>query len=341
MSSRPWSSSEPLLPEPRDTWHQNLLQWYDIHGRTMPWRETRDPYSVWVSEVMLQQTQVVTMTPYYERWMARFPTFAALADADEQEVLALWQGLGYYRRARNLHAGARQITAQGVPATRDAWLSIAGVGRYTAGALCSITLGLAEPVVDGNVERVYARMNEDGAADRQLHANAWNWATSHMHADRPGDWNQSLMELGATVCKPVNPECPKCPVQAWCGAHQSGRVSEFPAKGIRRKAIQMKQSVRVPVYEGLLGVRQIPAGKWWEGMWEFPCGSSEMHGGSIQPLGQIRFSVTHHRITMDATLHHCESAAEGLRWLSAADLAELPMPAPQRRVLKLAVLVLA
>jgi A/G-specific adenine glycosylase len=309
----------------------------------MPWRETRDPYGIWVSEVMLQQTQVGTMTPYYARWMARFPTFEALAEAEEQDVLAYWQGLGYYRRARNLLAGARQIVEQGVPQSREEWLKIPGVGRYTAGALSSITLGLAEPVVDGNVERVYARLTADDSVSRELHERAWKWATANMDSKRPGDWNQSLMELGATVCKPLNPACQSCPVKQWCCAYQSGRVGELPTKAITQKVIRISNQVWVPVYAGLFGVRQIPSGQWWEGMWEFPRSGDEAElrnavgAGWAEALGEVRFSVTHHRITMAASLIRCESAMERLRWLTFEQLADLPMPAPQRRVIKLAV----
>ena len=312
----------------------------------MPWRETRDPYGIWVSEVMLQQTQVATMTPYYDRWMGRFPTFQALAAADEQEVLAHWQGLGYYRRARNLLLGARKICVTGVPKTREEWLAVPGVGRYTAGALSSITLGLAEPVVDGNVERVYARMAKDPAVGRELHENAWKWAAKHMDPQRPGDWNQSLMELGATICKPLNPNCPLCPVKQWCCAFQTGRVSELPTKPIKQKAIQIRQHVWVPEHNGLLGLRQIPGGQWWEGMWEFPRALEEeelreaVGAGWPLALGTIRFSVTRHRITMLASLIRCEEPAEGLKWLPIEELTSLPVPASQRRVIKLALPIL-
>jgi A/G-specific adenine glycosylase len=145
------SNSEPLLV--RD-WRQALLAWYDAHGRPLPWRQTRDPYAIWISEIMCQQTQVATAIPYFERWLVRFATVESLAAADEQEVLALWQGLGYYRRARLLLQGAHHIRAYGWPTSRDQWLKVPGVGRYTAGAIASITLAEVVPVVDGNVERV-------------------------------------------------------------------------------------------------------------------------------------------------------------------------------------------
>ncbi|AIE86334.1 A/G-specific adenine glycosylase [Fimbriimonas ginsengisoli] len=328
-----------------------LLKWYDQNRRDLPWRRTSDPYAVWVSEVMLQQTQVATVIPYWERWLARFPTIQALAESDEQEALSLWQGLGYYRRCRLLLAGARWVAEHGTPTTATGWLEVPGVGPYTAGAIASIAHGDPAPVVDGNVERVYARLAGDASAGPSLHKAAWTWARRELYRPRPGDWNQALMELGATVCKPVKPDCTVCPFEGRCVARQTWRVDELPTKEAQREAVRLKHAVWVPTFEGELGLRQIPEGLWWQGMWEFPRTDAlaeaeipelrELVGpGWLQHLGQIRHSVTHHRITIEVSLVRCETRSPDLRWFRPDDLASLPMPNPQRRVLKMAIDVL-
>jgi A/G-specific adenine glycosylase len=323
-----------------------LLAWYDRNKRDLPWRRTSDPYAVWVSEIMLQQTQVATVIPYWHRWMERFPTVEALAAAEEQDVLSLWQGLGYYRRCRFLLAGARWVCEHGMPSTAEAWLSVPGVGRYTAGAIASIANGARVPVVDGNVERVYARLTGDASADRALHEAAWTWAKKNLDRERPGDWNQALMELGATVCKPVAPSCDVCPLIDRCVARQSWRVEELPTKAALVKIIRLRQIVWAPICDGRFGLRQIPAGQWWDGMWEFPRVPAD---GSVEPVelrrmvgegwpesvGTIRHSVTNHRIAIDVYRVRCEVASSALAWFTREELTELPLPAPQRRVLKL------
>jgi A/G-specific adenine glycosylase len=322
-----------------------LLKWFDKHKRELPWRQTKDPYAIWVSEIMLQQTQVVTVIPYFDRWMSRFPTVAALAAADEQEVLSLWQGLGYYRRCRLLLEGARQVASLGVPGTVEGWLGIPGIGRYTAGAIASIALELPAPVVDGNVERVYARLVGDASAGPELNAAAWKWAGKNLFKKRPGDWNQALMELGATVCKPVAPDCRSCPLSGRCVAFQSWRIDELPTKPPKVKIVRLRHAVWVPVFEGRFGLRQIPAGQWWEGMWEFPRADADglepallrqaVGPGWPESLGVVKHTVTNHRISIEASFVRCESQSPGLRWLAPEDLKDLPMPAPQRRILKL------
>ncbi len=305
---------------------------------------TSDPYEIWVSEVMLQQTQVATALPYYQRWLERFPTPEALAVADEQEALSLWQGLGYYRRCRLLQQGAMWVRENGLPQSSAEWRKVPGVGPYTAGAIASITLGEASPVVDGNVERVYARISGDETVGAALHRNAWKWAEENMHSARPGDWNQSLMELGATVCCPQNPICSQCPLRSCCQAFASGRTSELPKREPKPKPIHLQHEVWAPVHEGRLGVRQIPPGEWWQGMWEFPRTSQQSAdslrsltgGGSLLSLGEIRHTVTRHKITISAHLVQCDTRSEYLSWETPEALQRLPMPAPQRRVLKLA-----
>lgn len=248
-----------------------LLAFFDERRRDLPWRRTTDPYRIWVSEVMLQQTRVETVIPYYERWLERFPTLEALADADEAEVLKAWEGLGYYSRARNLHRAAavvRERHAGRVPEDADALRALPGVGDYTAGAVGSIAFGRAEPAVDGNVRRVLSRLFD---LDDPAPAGLRRLAKSLVPDERPGDFNQALMELGATVCVPKGPACGVCPVADLCLARVHGTVGERPAP---RKARALPEdevatAVLVAPTGRLLLVRR-PGRGLLGGMWEMP-----------------------------------------------------------------------
>ena len=290
---------------------------------------------------MLQQTQVATVIPYFERWMQRFPTVGSLAKATESEVLELWQGLGYYRRARGLLAGARQIASGGMPGNAAEWIRIPGIGRYTAAAIASIAFGEAVPLVDGNVERVYARLSADGAFGAALHKSAWQWAADAVDRNRPGDWNQALMELGATVCKPVAPICNTCPIASFCAAFSLGRQNELPTPTPKTPTKRLTHHVWIPVCEGRYGIRQIPEGQWWAGMWEFPRSEQVEELVELMPnsfpahVGSFSHSVTTHRIRVHVSRVQLETPVASLRWAEARELESLPMPAPQRRALGL------
>ncbi len=320
-----------------------LLAWYDAHRRDLPWRRTRDPYAIWASEIMAQQTQVATVIPYWERWLARFPTVEALAAADEADVLAQWQGLGYYRRARFFLAGARWVAVHGMPKTATDWKKVPGVGAYTAGAIASIAFDDPSPLVDGNVERVYARLTDDPAADAALHRNAWRWATENLYEPRPGDWNQALMELGATVCVPRQPLCGACPLQERCLAFARETQTVRPAPAKRKATVELRFAVWVPTFEGAYGMRQIPSGEWWEGMWEFPRAPLDAEASLLETVGEgwrqeagvVRHGVTHHRIENRVSLVRCEERSPDLEWFAEDELAALPIPTPQRRALAL------
>ncbi|MEM7435223.1 MAG: A/G-specific adenine glycosylase [Myxococcota bacterium] len=218
---------------------ERLLSWYDRAGRDLPWRRSRDPYAIWVSEVMLQQTRVDTVIPYYHRFLGRFPSAAALADADEDEVLAAWSGLGYYRRARLLHRGVREVVARYgglVPEDPKARRALPGVGRYTAGAIGSIAFDREEPIVDGNVSRVFARLFR---IDSPLGATAttqrlWDEAEKLVRGPRPGDLNQALMELGAMVCTPKGPDCASCPLTSDCRSFGTSDATRLPIKATKK-----------------------------------------------------------------------------------------------------------
>jgi len=210
-----------------------LLAWYDQHARELPWRRTRDPYAIWVSEIMLQQTRVETVVPYFERFLKRFPTVQMLADASEDVVLSLWSGLGYYRRARLLHQGARVVAREhGGRLPEDAELrrALPGIGRYTAGAIGSIAFDRQEPIVDGNVARVLCRWLaiDTPLGSKETEARLWSEAEKLVRGPRPGALNQALMELGATVCTPLSPRCEVCPIRSACIARKTDRVAELP-----------------------------------------------------------------------------------------------------------------
>lgn len=332
---------------PKLAWRGQLLDWYARHARDLPWRRTCDPYSVWVSEVMLQQTQVATVLPYYTRWMERFPTVEALAGAAEDDVLTLWQGLGYYRRARYLRMGARHVVQNGWPKTLAEWRRVPGIGPYTAAAIGSIAQNIPAAVVDGNVERVFARFTANEAVDPRLLKEAQSWADQVLDRAHPAAWNQALMELGATLCTPKNPKCERCPVAESCVARQTWTVERYPASGPKVETVRERHVVWVPYFDGEFGIVRIPAGQWWEGLWEFPrvvatknedadLLSETVGPGWREVLGQVRHQVTHHRITIDAFLIRCDDRRRGLEWRHYTALENIAMPSLTRKVLRLA-----
>lgn len=277
--SVPWLTSigrRALLPFLDVKLRDSLLAWYDEHARNLPWRRTRDPYAIWVSEVMLQQTRVDTVIPYFSRFLDRFPTARALAAASEDEVLSLWSGLGYYRRARLLYAGVREVVEQyggEVPRGADALRALPGVGRYTAGAIGSIAFGREEALVDGNVARVLARLHaiEEPLGRADTERRLWAEAATLVRGPRPGALNQALMELGATVCVPKTPLCAGCPIAFACSAHRVGRTAELPVPR-KRVAPQTERLVAVVATVGrpsrVLFARGV--GGLFDGLWGPP-----------------------------------------------------------------------
>jgi A/G-specific adenine glycosylase len=270
MSETPFPRDEASRAEFR----RALLHFFQHNRRDLPWRRTPDPWGVLVSEIMLQQTRVDTVVPYYLRWMERFPTPMALADAPMEEVLRQWQGLGYYRRARNLHAAAQLLAErsdQGFPQTREELRALPGIGAYTAGAVASIAFGRAVPAVDGNVRRVFARLLDDPSPTL---ARLEREVGALVDPVSPGDFNQGLMELGSLVCTPRRPRCEVCPVQPWCAARGAGTVQERPQtkpKAPVRHLHEVVLVLRAPDGEGWqLLLRQRPESGLLGGLWEFP-----------------------------------------------------------------------
>jgi A/G-specific adenine glycosylase len=318
----------------------HLLDWYRQNRRDLPWRREKDPYKIWVSEVMLQQTRVETVIPYFERFMQRFPTLSDLAAATEEEVMKEWEGLGYYSRIRNLHAAVKEVKAKyggHVPAQKEAISQLKGVGSYTAGAVLSIAYGQPEPAVDGNVMRVFSRwyMIEDDIAQVKTRKAMERIASRLIPPEAPGDFNQALMELGATVCLPSSPYCLLCPVQEECQALAASRQKEFPHK--KKKKPPRKQQVvfLLFLHEKSLLVERRPANGLLSNMWALP--TLEIAEGSDsevvienwlqeqglvsedrQEIAQLEHVFSHRHWNVSLQVAHCPTMAlphaEPLQW---------------------------
>lgn len=351
-----------------------LLAWYAQSCRLLPWRRAGDPYGVWVSEIMLQQTQAATVTPYFERWLARFPTIQALADADEGEVLAAWQGLGYYRRARSLHRAARIVCDEFggmLPSSAAALLQLPGVGPYTAGAIASIAFGEREPAVDGNAVRVLCRLFllRGDPAREPLASQIRDKARSLLPDQHPGDFNQALMELGATICRPRNPRCDVCPVAEECLARRAGVESSLPETAARPLPQQVAIGAALHLREGaVLLVRRGPQSPRWAGLWSLPAAdvapaetSAQRAADALSAIGLAcraceRIAATRHVVTryqVTTHLHRCVltesvgrhraiSTAWGTpaeivterAWVPPGDLPSFALPAAHLKLLK-------
>jgi A/G-specific adenine glycosylase len=284
---------------PRASFGLALLEWYDRTKRDLPWRRTRDPYSIWISEIMLQQTRVAAALPFYERFLSRFPTIELLAGAIEADVLAHWAGLGYYSRARNLHKAARAVVAagRGFPRDYDALLELPGIGDYTAAAIGSIAFDLPRAAVDGNLLRVLARLDNDPSdiGNARTRARFTKRAEELMDTRRPGEFNQGLMELGATICLPKSPRCGECPVRPYCAAYAAGRQRELPVKVRKLNKIDLNVTVLIIRNRNRILLRQRPADAGqMAGFWELPIAAEFPAAGVEDEIGKIRHTITHH-----------------------------------------------
>ena len=340
---------------------RKLLSWFDRHHRDLPWRQDRDPYRIWVSEVMLQQTQVATVLRFYERFLRTFPTLHDLAAADEQEVLRLWQGLGYYRRALNLHAAARWLAANQasqVPSEPAIFGELPGVGRYMLGAVLSQAYGQRLPVVDANSERVLCRLFGDARDPRRGAGRRWLWdmAEALLPSRRVGDFNQAMMELGALVCTSAKPQCGRCPLAGECTAQRRGLQLKLPVLAGPPRIVQVHEvAVALRRKSRVLLVQRPKEGR-WAGMWEFPrtvLMSRETHevaamralrelagieADSFAELITVRHTVTNHRITLVCfeARHRrgtfCSAYYSQGRWIRPDETGAFPLGTPQRRI---------
>jgi A/G-specific adenine glycosylase len=336
---------------PEQTFAARLLRWFDGARRDLPWRRTRDPWAIWVSEVMLQQTRVEAVRQPWERFLLRFPTPAAFAAASDDELLLAWRGLGYYRRARLLREGARAVAerhAGRVPEDPAALAELPGIGDYTLGAVASIAFGAPLPAIDGNVDRVVSRhRNLEHVVGTTASRRAIRAALAHdLDASRPGDFNQALMELGATVCTETSPKCTACPVAGDCAALTAGTVATLPRRKARRAPVDVEARMALAVRSGMALGYRIAAGEPNHGQIELPgpgvlasCAAEDLAPAlarrfgavvAIGPeVGRARHTITHHRITAHA--HLAEVADPGaLSWFPIA--ADTPWTTPSRKL---------
>ncbi len=344
-----------------------LLSWYRKTRRDLPWRRTRDPYAIWISETMLQQTRVETVIPYYERFLARFPDARSLAEAPADDVMSLWAGLGYYSRARNLQAAARQVCDEHggrLPEDVDALQSLKGVGRYTAGAVASIAFDRPAPILDGNVIRVLARLLDlrEDVAGAEVKRTLWAEAEALAEGPSPGDLNQALMELGALVCVPRAPRCLACPVMDRCAARREGSAESLPVKAKKPKPKRARAVCALVERAGqqrrFLAVRRPPSGL-LGGLWELPGDEVGLRESGpevlaralrdrvglsvtdVEEVGPVRHVFTHRSLRLDvyrARTGPGRVAREGYdahRWVSRTALDGLPISAVARKALDL------
>jgi len=338
---------------------RKLLDWFHKHGRDLPWRRTRDPYAIWISEIMLQQTQVDTVIPYYQRFLKSFPTVRRLAEADLSKVLKAWEGLGYYSRARNLHRASQVLSSHlkgKIPDTIEGLLNIPGIGRYTAGAILSIAYNKEAPILDGNVKRVLARLFaiSGDIREKETGQTLWTLSESLIPQGYAGSFNQALMDLGAMVCTPRNPLCLRCPLQRLCKAKAQGKPERYPLKAAKKRIPRVDAFSVLIERNGKLLVRQRPPEGLLGGLWEFPNWKTEDKRGLRSKLrlrnhikkelgvnvkvkesiGTFQQTFSHFKLTLH--VFQCESSNldknRGGKWIPIQNLDQLAMSRIHRRI---------
>ncbi len=341
-----------------------MLKWYEVHARDFPWRRTDDPYAIWVSEIMLQQTQAGTMVDYYERFLQRFPDVRRLARAPLDRVLKVWEGLGYYSRARNLHQAAKVVVADyegELPGTVDELRTLPGIGRYTAGAMASIAFGRDEPVLDGNVMRVLSRLFRvrEEVKKTKVQKRMWDWAGQLVPAGYAGEFNQGMMELGATVCRPKLPNCEICPVVKFCLAAKHGEQDRIPVKKKKKPIPHYTIAAGVVWKRGRILIDQRKADGLLGGLWEFPGGKRQKNEPLVdtvkreikeeldieievvQRMGVVKHAYSHFRITLH--VFECRYVAGQVRaigcddwkWIWPGDLERYAFPTANRKIIRM------
>jgi len=355
-----------LTPPPVDKaerWSQHLLEWFDGSQRAMPWRDDPSPYRTWISECMLQQTQVDTVIPYFNRFIKLFPTVHDLASADLQRLLKAWEGLGYYSRARNLHKAAKVLVDDHngrLPETYDALKQLPGLGPYIAAAIASIAFGKAVPVVDGNVLRVFARFwgIEDDIRDNRTRLDLFERLTPVIKHVDPASFNQAMMELGALICKPKSPDCTHCPIQNSCFAYKHQRTSELPHKSKKAPTPHYDIAVGIIWKKDKLLIAKRKTTQMLGGLWEFPGGKKEdnesLEDAVLREILEetnlkvavgrkyctVKHAFTHFKITLHAyycTVQSGEAQAvssDALEWVYPSDLEEYPFPTANRKIIE-------
>jgi len=333
-----------------------LLNWYHQHGRTtMPWRDDRDSYAIWVSEIMLQQTRVETVIPYFEKWMKLFPDVSVLANASQHDVLNAWEGLGYYTRARNLHKAAKIVVSKfngELPRNLTDLRNLPGIGRYTVGAIASMAFGMDEPTLDGNLRRVFARLFDidefaDSTAGEKI---LWELAAKNLPKGQAGDYNQALMDLGAMICIPKNPQCLHCPLMEICKVRKNGTQELRPVLKPKKKTPHYIHAAAVIINRGRVLLMQRPPDGLLGGMWEFPNGRVNVDPAKEltkilytayklkvkrkEALGVIQHAYTHFKVTVHA--YHCDCAPipknKRLKWTRINELEDYPMGKVDRQI---------
>jgi A/G-specific adenine glycosylase len=351
------------IPKHRREIQEKLVQWFEENQRDLPWRKAYDPYQVWISEIMLQQTQVKTALPYFDRWMKALPDIRSVANAKEEKILKLWEGLGYYSRARNLQKAAKIIVEKHGGLFPDRFadiLELPGIGRYSAGAIASIGFNQDFPVVDGNVIRVLARLfsfEENTRLPKNVER-FWKWAEELIPAGKARYFNQGMMELGALICAPNNPKCVQCPLNKECAAHRNGTAENLPNRGESQKLISIRVTCAVIRNKGKIFIQKRPSHGLMGGLWEFPGGKAEKGETELKAIkreikeelgitlrnikkidrirhGYTKFDVDLHCFSADlgpGTLR-LTAATEG-KWVSPSALKKFPFPAADRKLIQ-------
>ncbi|MHB1349621.1 MAG: A/G-specific adenine glycosylase [Desulfobulbaceae bacterium] len=340
-----------------------LLEWFAAHQRDLPWRGTYDPYHVWISEIMLQQTQMERGVEYFNRWIRLFPEPKALVAASEQEILKAWEGLGYYSRARNIRKAAAIIVEQHggrVPADYDRLLALPGIGPYTAAAIMAIAFDRPHPVVDANVERVFARLGDEErpVKERTFQRELHGVLQGMLAQVSPRELSQALMEMGALVCTPRNPDCPGCPVQGRCAAFRNGTVALRPVLKPRPERIEIVMACAIVEHEGKMFIQQRLENDVWGGLWEFPGGrlkdgespeaaagrelheETEIRASDFRPFATVVHHYTRYRVTLHSYFCRAEGrprprlhAASRYRWAALPELSRYAFPSGHRQLI--------